>query len=126
MRAIENYVPATRERQIEGDKAASEVASALGVSPTPGNEPFDVVANGHGIEVKCPQDRKEERVDMRQECRLRKQKYARKHKLKAWTVAKDMTSGTTRWRIKEGVGAWRFGSMEEVAFVELVRRLKQK
>lgn len=128
-RAKENYSPATKAKQDLANLNEGRLARMLGGKQTPNNQEFDVLIgtktkHNHMIEVKTVIGAKEDRVPMRKDSRLRKEKFHAKHRrvnkdARMHTVAIDVRGKKPQLYHREGVGAYRFGSMTKVSPKEL-------
>lgn len=123
-RAKLSYVPATKQMQETGDAWQNKLASVIGAESTADNMPFDLHIAGNGIEVKTIQTSKKDRIEMRPDSRVRKEEYAKQNGVKAHTVGVDLRGGKPVIYYKEGVGAFRFGSMERVTMQQLKLKFK--
>lgn len=124
LRAKLSYVPATKAMQDKGDEWQHKIAKAIGGKETSDNMPMDVMKGKHGVEVKTIQTSKKDRVEMRPDSRARKEAHAKQYGLKAHTVAVDLRSGRPAIYYKQGIGAYRFGSMERVTLSQLKDKFK--
>lgn len=124
-RAIASHKPATKEKQIAGDKAQREVASKIGAKVSGDNEPMDVLTSKAGVEVKTLLDTDKNRVFMRPDSRKRKEAWANETGKKVYTVAidkRDSFEGGKHSKnysghkiyVKEGVGAFGLSTMTKV------------
>ena len=122
-----NHKPATKAKQVVGEKMEHKIAKIIKGVQQPDKEPFDVIINGkHLIEVKANIESIEDRVPMRKGSRLRKieffENYKKKHKrARAHVISIDVRGKKPVIYYRENVGAWRYGTMEIVN----AKRLKE-
>ena len=101
------------------EKYELKVAQAVGGKNLPDNEPFDVIAGNHAVEVKTIVDGKNPKITMHAESLTSKEKFARANKMKTHTVAIDARTSPPQYYYSKGMGSFRLSSMEKITIVEL-------
>jgi len=125
LRAKNSYKPATKEKQELAQKVEKKVAKAVGGKALPDNEPFDVLAGKHALEVKTIIGGKNPKITMHPESKARKTTHARKNKLKAWTVAVDHRGSPPTVYVRKGLGSFRLKNMENIGTMDkLAEKIK--
>lgn len=118
-RAKASHKSATKEKQQLGEAEQKRLASLVKGINTDDNEAFDVLVKNKAVEVKTVMDNNNDKITMHPESRVRKEEYARKNKMQAHTVVIDTRGGKRIYYHKEGVGAFRLGSMNRVTVGQL-------
>ena len=127
LRALESYVPLTKEKMKVALDYQTKLAEALGFGVTHNNAPFDVIKGDIAFEVKTIQDAKDSRIHMRKDSRERKEKLASEHNLRIYTVAFDLREAEEPTiYIRRGVGAFAFSQMEKVGTLEGIKNFIRK
>lgn len=124
-RAKTSYVKCTAEKQRLAEESEKIVAFAIKGQRTADNAPFDILKGNRAVEVKTIfPGVKNDKITMHRESRLRKEEFASKHKLQAYTVVIDRR--TNKLYFAEGVKSYRLnkGKIREVTFRELKSILK--
>jgi len=117
--AKRTHKPSTKEKQQRGEAEQARLAKAVGGHDEGDNLPFDVVKGGHGVEVKTVMDNNNDKITVHPDSRRRKEREARKRKLKIHTVAIDVRGGRRNYYHREGVGSFRLSAMEKVSLAGL-------
>lgn len=124
-RAKASYVMVTKEKYQKAMRNEQRVAAVVGGRSIPDNEPFDVEKGKLAFEVKTIIEGKNDKITMHPESLARKVKEARKRGLETFTVAIDERGGKRQVYFKEGLGAFRLGSMEKLSSIsDLKKRIK--
>jgi hypothetical protein len=122
-RAIANYKPSTRAKQVEAAKSEVTVAKALNGSHLLDNEPMDVIMSvgrmTHGIEVKTLLDNKNDKITMHPESRMRKEDWVKTSKARGHTVIVDKRNRPTTYYYHSGFGAFRLAGMTKTSLSNL-------
>lgn len=123
-RARRTHKPSTAAKQRRGEAEQARLARSIGAVSTDDNKPFDVLAGRHAIEVKTVIDNDNDKITVHPESRRRKERFARKNRMRSHTVAIDVRSGRREYYYREGVGAYRLASMQRVSVSDLRELLK--
>jgi hypothetical protein len=118
-----SYKPMSRERLHIGLEQEAIVAKAVGGKNLPDNEPFDVIAGRHALEVKTIIDGTTGRIIVNKASRIRKEKYAKKNRMKILTVAIDARKKPVTYYTREGVGAFSLTSMTPTKLADIKKLL---
>lgn len=124
-RALETYVPVNSAKIQLALESQTLIASAIGGTVTRDNAPFDVVKGKNAIEVKTIfPGVKNNKITMHPESRVRKEKFARKEKMKPYTVIVDRRDNSVH--VAEGVKSFRLGkgNVKQVSLSELRETFK--
>ena len=124
-RAMAGYVATNAKEQRMADQTEIEMAKAIGIPRTGNNLPFDLHGKGFGIECKMIVSGKNDRIIMKRDAIERKLKSAKENNLKVFTVVSDKRGVAEGHRpvyyVKQGVGAFRLGSMEKISSLAALR-----
>lgn len=123
-RAKASHKPSTVEKQRRAEAEQRKFAAAVGGANDGDNLAFDVRRGRHAIEFKCVMDNANDKITMHSPSRRRKEAFAKKNRLVAHTVVKDIRGSSPVYYYRQGVGAFRLGSMEKVTLADLKERLK--
>jgi len=126
-RSKENYVPVTSKKVKQSTKDEIELAQLLkGIHfglGHPHNSPLDFWNGLWAVEVKTMYPgKKDDKIDMRKECRERKYEAAAALKTNGLTIAVDRRSGAPEYYWKYGYGAYRLGGMNPTTLSDLKKR----
>jgi len=112
-----SYVESTKERQDVAEAVEDEVAgSIVNAERTAGNSPFDIIVGNIALEIKSLIETDVERVQMRKDSRENKEVFLKDNPdLIGMTILVDRRNPEpVTIYFKEGVGAFRVGSMEKI------------
>ncbi len=114
-----SYRPATLQAQRQGEANEVKLATEIKGKQTPDNEAFDVVSNGHCVEVKTIVAGANDKITMHPESLARKVAYASSNRLTAHTVVFDGRNNSIYYR--RGIGSFRLRNMERVPSLSALR-----
>jgi len=118
-RALRTHKPSTVEKQRRAKTEQARLAKLIGGMNTDNNDAFDVLLQGHAIEVKCVMDNNNDKITMHPKSRRRKESYARKNGMQPHTVAIDIRRGQRAFYYRKGIGSFRLRNMKKVTITEL-------
>jgi len=123
LRAQQAYVSANFEEQKIADEQERIVANALGLPRTPDNDTWDLHSPSHsvGVELKTMIKQTNDKITMSKSALARKTDFI-EHAgtgFRAFTVVADKRGGATRYYVREGVGSFRLGTMQQVNLSQL-------
>jgi hypothetical protein len=121
LRAKRAYVSADYAEQKIADEQERIVARALGMPRTPDNSEFDLMTPAIGVELKTMIKQANDKITMSKAALARKMEHIRAAGpgFRAFTVVADRRGGSTRYFVREGVGSFRLGTMEQVTLPQL-------
>jgi len=123
-RARRTHKTSTVEKQRRGEAEQAKLAKAIGGRDEGDNLPFDVRKGKHAIEVKTVMDNNNDKITVHPSSRRRKEEVAKKQGLTVHTVAIDVREGKRSYYHKEGVGAFRLRSMDQVSLKQLKEKFR--
>lgn len=119
LRAIQARVPCGVEKQRVADQQEAVISRALGLTRTGDNSAFDLLKGRVGVEVKTMVDSRNGKITMSSSALARKNKEARRDRLRTYTIVADKRAGKTQYYASKGLGSFRVGSMTPVTISEL-------